>query len=146
LAPVATTDDRIRSDGFIAVRRRDIVDVHRRRGTERLHRSALERQGNWPPDTPPPGLGLDRTRDLVAGLGGAYDLLVLHIERESPDVCFIGRRVRQGRGWVDLQEISPDAEWSTKRTRYRLAEISRIDVGDGYSEVLQEIGGQPPRR
>jgi hypothetical protein len=59
-------------------------------------------------------------------------------------VCEIGRVMGVEKGHVSLLEIGADATWYATPSRYRLRDITRVDLGGDYEEALQLVGGGPP--
>jgi hypothetical protein len=80
---------------------------------------------------------------LIADAAELAPLVTLHIEKEDPNVCFIGRPVRFGRRSVRLLEISPEADWADRPTKWRFDDLTRIEFGGRYEEALMLIGGLP---
>ena len=67
-----------------------------------------------------------------------WPLFALHREALRNDVCWVGRYVDSTPKTVTLYEISPTAEWE-KPTRFRIADITRIDFGGGYEDALWRV-------
>lgn len=51
-------------------------------------------------------------------------------------VCYIGKVAAVGESELSLLEISPDAKWHATPTAFSLDEISRVDFGGRYEEIL----------
>lgn len=122
-------------DGYQAVRRRDLARARRepRRFTERL----LELRGAAP--VVPAGIGLDRTRDLVRSGTARFRVVTVHPEYDDQGICYVGAAGRLGDATFDLWELTPEAEWLSKRQRHRYRSISRVDLDGGYERALLEL-------
>lgn len=129
-------------DGWAAVRIGDLVRV-RRAPHHRFADRLLTDSGQLPAHPPRPGLNLDTTRCLIEGAIEAAPTITIYSERRHPDECYIGCVNTQGRHLIVLQEIDPDAQWSSSR-RYRRSAITRVDIGGPYEAALLEVGGPPP--
>jgi hypothetical protein len=56
----------------------------------------------------------------------------------------VGAFVRSTAKTVALFEISPTAEWE-KVTRFRVADITRLDFGGGYEDALWRVAAEDGR-
>jgi hypothetical protein len=128
-------------NGFTAVKLKDIVRVKRGR-TAKFWRRLLELQGEWPPAVPEPEVALDGIHGLLES--APLPLVTIHIEREDPEVCFIGVRVKVTRRWLRLAEVTPKAKWS-EFTKWELDSITKVDFGGGYERALFAVAGPHPR-
>lgn len=81
---------------------------------------------------------------MLRALAGRSPVLSVFIERDDPDVCFIGVPVKWGRRSVWLSEINAGAEWDDTVSKWRYRDITRVDVGGRYEANLIEVAG--PRR
>lgn len=127
-------DDRMRLDGYRAVRKRDIART--RPDPRTFHQRALDvsRQRRQIPT----GIGLDRTRDVLRTGTKKSRIVAVHLEYTNPTVCYIGI-ARMGKKYLRLHEITPNARWRRKPTRFHLANISRIDFDGHYERALLAV-------
>jgi len=139
---LALLDANIYLDGYVALRLTDVSKVKRRGGPDTFVGRALTARGHWPPVAV--DVDLDSVAELIRTAAEMAPLVTLHIEAEAPDVCFIGRPVRFARRSVRLLEIDPQAEWNSKPTKWAFDELTRVEFGGRYEEVLALIGGPPP--
>ncbi|MCU7730062.1 hypothetical protein ODJ79_40645 [Actinoplanes sp. KI2] len=139
---MAVVDDGIRLNGFAALRSADVVAV-KSRPTGGFVGKALALQGTWPP-TAPPNVDLTEIRKLVASVAEHFSLITLHLERSTPDACFIGRLVGIRKRAIGIREVSPQATWDPRPTKWRLRKITRIDFGGAYENALYAVAGDPP--
>lgn len=139
---VAVLDPSIFLDGFAAVRLSQISKVTRRGGPDSFVGRALALRDQWPPATLE--VNLDRTADLLRTAGESFPLVTVHLEADDPEVCFVGRCVGFTSRSVELLEISPEAEWDARPTKYALAALSRVEMGGRYEAALAAVGGEPP--
>jgi hypothetical protein len=129
-------------NGFQALRLGDIAKVQQRGGPETFVGRALVARGQWPPVGA--DVDLDNAVDLIRSAAEAAPLVALFMEEEDPGVCFVGRPVRLTSRSVHLLEISAQAEWSDNPTKWRLADVTRVEFGSRYEEALTLVGGAPP--
>jgi len=126
-------------DGYVALRLNDIRRIERRGGPDSFPLRALRHFGESP--RTPDEVGLDTSEGLLTSLGSKYPLLIIHVERLDPKVCYVGKFVATSKRSLRLLEISPDASWDEKPTKWPLSEIRRVEVGSRYAEALHAIGG-----
>jgi hypothetical protein len=67
-----------------------------------------------------------------------FELIALMTERIHPNDSYIGRMIRNGKTYIELNEVSTDAKWDRKR-RYRTKNITQMYFGDGYCEALAAL-------
>lgn len=139
---LALLDPNIDLDGHTAVRIRDVSKVERRGGPDTFVGRALAARGEWPPVEVE--VGFNRVEDLIRTATELAPLVTLHVEAHDPRVCFIGRPVRIGRKAVRLKEITPEATWVERRTRWAFDDITRVEFGGRYEQALALVGGAPP--
>ncbi|GIH75161.1 hypothetical protein [Planobispora longispora] len=138
--------DALHLDGYSAVRLRDIKCATSSgwKGSTMTHRALTLRGEHVQPLA---GVDLDSTAGLIETLTRAFPLMAVYVEKVDPDVCHIGRAhgiTRRKR--LRLQEIGPAADWAHAcSTSETTADITRIDVGDGYVDALHAVGGDPPK-
>jgi hypothetical protein len=133
--------DGVCMNGYAALRLADITKVKTRGGPETFVGKALALRGDWPPT--PISVALDDVGGLLRHAGAAFPLVTLHFEADDPDVCFIGIPVRITSKSVWLREISSEAVWYERPTKYPLNAITRVEVGGRYEEALAAVGGNP---
>jgi hypothetical protein len=71
----------------------------------------------------------------------AFPLVVLHREAMRNDVCNVGRYLGSTAKTLMLYEITSTAEWE-KPTRFRVADVTRIDFGGGYEDALWRVAAE----
>ncbi len=134
-------DDALAPDGFACVR---IADVNRVRPhpSGSVPRRLLETRGRWPLVSPviPP---LDVTEELLRSVALDWPTVTLFVERDDPEVCFIGAVIEVTKKRVEMQEINPEAEWDDTISLFPFRDITRVDFGCAYEAALVEVGGTP---
>lgn len=128
-------------DGFVVLRLRDVARAQPIR-SGMFYERLLKVRRELPPVSPV-HLDLDSTDGLMRTAAAALSLVTLHIERDDPDVCFIGVPVEIADKSVWLQEINPQAVWNDTLSRWRYGEITRLDFGGRYESALIEVAGPP---
>lgn len=129
-------------NGFVALRLNDVTGA-KRAHAPKFYRRALELHGEWPPAAPPGDIMLDGIRELVESAAGTHLLVTIHIEREDPEVCFIGAPVKFSRRWLHLLEVTPKAKWGAAPSKWDLTAITRVDFDGRYERALLEVAGPP---
>ena len=127
-------------NGWAVVRLADIRDGWKARG-KRFLRRAFELANAWPPVAPADQLAIDGgVRKLIESAAAAFPLVTIFVEDDDPDICFIGKPV----GWtpkkVIWRNLDLDAAWETHEPRYKLTDITRIDIGGRYETLLAHVG------
>lgn len=135
---LANLDPGILLDGFTALRLRDVAQVQYKH-TSDFVQSALDLRGQWPPATPGETIALASISALLESLRGQWPLVTVHLELDDPDVCFIGEVQRVGKRKLLLREISPRAAWIDLPGKFRLDDLTRVDVGASYERALVEV-------
>lgn len=127
----------IHYDGFRAFRIRDVVKL------EVLHRyhefveRALRLRGEKRPRKP--RVSLLSLPLLVRSAAKHFPLVTIHRERKDPNACWIGRVLSASKKKMELLKISPDAAWDAEPTKYRLSQVTRVDVGSRYEDALLQV-------
>ncbi|MEC3977823.1 hypothetical protein [Amycolatopsis sp. H20-H5] len=137
---LATLDPALVLDGFTAVRIADI-SVAGKQTARAFIRRALELHGEWPPSSPAGEIPLDHPGELLAALGAGRPLVTIHVERDVPDVCYIGSPGKVGRRKLHLREVSYRAKWDEETSKWSLADLTRIEFGRRYEQALFDIAG-----
>lgn len=137
IAPVETSV--LRLNGVTALRLQDIETIDAPEST--FVARALEHQGEQPQ---PVSLALDSLRALVNEGIGRYPLVTLHAEGGEFSEVLIGVPVEWPEEAVELLEIDADAEWMDETQVLQLDEVTRVDFGARYEQLLWELGGPPP--
>lgn len=94
---------------------------------------ALRLQGAAPQALP--NLPLGSARDALQYLDERSPLVTVFVERDAPDVCYIGRVARFADESFILEPITPGARWEGEET-LRYDALTRIDVGGKYEQAL----------
>jgi hypothetical protein len=139
---LALLDGNIYLNGFVALRLRDVTKVQQRGGIGSFVGRALTLRGHWPPTAP--AIDLDTVGGVIRSAGEAAPLVTLHVEADDPNVCLIGRPAGITGRSVQLREITPEAEWKDRPTKWKLADVTRVEFGGRYEEALALVGGTPP--
>ncbi len=132
-------------DGYTALRLADVESIKRDKDGEDFVRRALDLAGHWPPRAPE-GVMLDDDPSLVASAARAAGLIALYEERSDPEVCHIGKPQDWNKRSVSLLEVDTDANWQEDGTKFKFADLSRIDFGGRYERVLERLAGPAPAR
>jgi len=137
IAPVETSV--LRLNGLTALRVEDLELVEVPEST--FVARALEHQGEAPPAVT---LALDDLKALVEDGVGRFPLATLHAEGGEFSEVLIGVPVAWSEGTVELLEIDADAEWMDDTQVLQVGDVTRVDFGGRYEQLLWELGGPPP--
>jgi hypothetical protein len=128
--------------GFQAFRIRDVSSLQVPCPYASFYQAALRKRRLRRPATPK--LNLSTTQELVQSAGTRFPLVTLHREKADPDVCHIGRVVSVSPTSASLLEITSHATWEESPATYRLAQVTRVDVGGPYEEALSLVATANP--
>lgn len=120
--------------GFQAFRLQDISAIAVPSPRAQFYQAVLRKRKLRRPATPK--VELTNTARLLSSAALCFPLVTIHREIADPEVCHIGLVQSVNRTFVALLEITPDAAWESASTKYRLAEITRVDFGGPYEEAL----------
>lgn len=137
--------DVARVDGYVALRVRDIEGIQPLK-PDAFYRKASELAGVWPPALPAAPIDLSTTRSLIETAHLHATLVNLQIEREDPDVAFIGVPTRWSQKKVWLNEVSNRAIWDDTISKWPFADITRVEFSSTYENDLLLVAGPPPDR
>jgi hypothetical protein len=126
-------------NGWAAVRLSDIRNNWEARG-KRFQRRAFELAHAWPPAPPTLPLAVDGSvRELIESAAAAYPLVTIFVEDDDPNICFIGEPV----GWTPRKliwrNLDLDASWEAYEVKYKLSDITRLDIGGRYESLLGRV-------
>ncbi|MEV8322878.1 hypothetical protein [Kitasatospora sp. NPDC056731] len=133
-----------RLDGWTAVRTDSLRKVRDLGGPETLTVRALRRSGLWPVRPPGADLPLDDLPGLITAACAEYGLIALHTEHHDPDACWIGAVTSLRPASLRLHEVDPEARWHREPTKFRFADVTRVDLGTHYNAVLREFADERP--
>jgi hypothetical protein len=120
-------------DGYCAMRTRDI---QRRRWLNRptsWQETALRVKKIKPVSLP--FVSADSFCDLLISISDAFSLITIHTELRDEGVCYVGRVKKLTDRYLVIFNLDTKAAWKGAR-RFRWADITRVDFGDGYAEAL----------
>jgi hypothetical protein len=137
--------DETRVDGYVAVRIRDIERIQPLKA-DAFYRKASELAGVWPPALPADPIDLSTTRSLIETAHAHATLVNLQIEREDPDVAFIGVPTQWSPKKLWLHEVSPRAIWDDTDSKWPFSDITRVEFSSTYENDLLLVAGPPPDR
>lgn len=137
--------DESRVNGFVALRIRDMERIQPlEQGA--FYRKASELAGVWPPALPAEQIDLSTTRGLIENAHAHFTLVNLQMERDAPDVAFIGVPTRWGKKKVWLNEVDSAAIWTDTVSKWAFADITRVQFSTTYGNDLLLVAGPPPGR
>jgi hypothetical protein len=143
---IAVCADTIDLDGYAVVRTKGIRRLKRLDRRMAFVESVLRARNEWPPR---PAMTLETTmldHEIIAALAAAFPLTSLYTEGKRLTECYIGQ-LREGNAeTITLLQVDKAGLWDSDPTKYRLADVTRIDVGGRYEDALQIVSGPPPAK
>jgi hypothetical protein len=124
-------DDGLDLDGYLAFRCADAIDVKRLEGG--LAARVLEARGQNP--VPLPDVALVDLRALLTSAQTQFPLVSVHVERLSPDACYIGRLTDSDDERFTLDTVDTEGRWEGSQ-QYALADVTRVEFGGRYEDGL----------
>jgi hypothetical protein len=124
-------------NGYACLRIQDIRTGETIGGPEQFVGRAVLLRGIEP--TVQADIDLTEITSLLLTAGDRFPLVVIHLEKGRPDVCYIGRVLKVGRRRVTLKTIAPDASWDEEVEKFRLSQITMVQFDDAYSRMLWEV-------
>ena len=85
----------------------------------------------------PNGVSVANWRELFESVTSHFPLVTLHTERTNPDVCYVGQVAKVSDSTLTIYNLDCNCEWQKPR-RFKMADITRVEFGDGYSTALAE--------
>lgn len=127
-------------NGWSAVRLDTIRDVVRQPADAFITRALA-----WAGERPEPaGLDTSSISELLRSASTEFPLITLYTEAADPNVCAIGRPTHLGGSKVTFLDVSSEAVWADEPRKFRLDDLTRVDVGGRYEHVLHHLAGYPP--
>jgi hypothetical protein len=136
LVLVHLADDRAYLDGYAALPVADIFDAWTVDASTTVTERALRLAGEHP--QPLPELDLTSIRSVLEYANANFPLVTVHLERDIPDVCFIGRIERLGDDDFTLATITPGAQWQDEET-FAYEAVTRVGFGGRYEDALARV-------
>lgn len=132
-------------DGWTFVRIKDIQSVGIEPDSDCFDIRALKARGQWPPPSLPV-LHLDDLSGVISSAESGGPLLSIFTEFARPDACWIGRVTSLDADALRLHEVKVGGEWAkkSKAKAFDPADVTRVEAGGGYEEVLHLVAGPPP--
>ena len=89
----------------------------------------------------PAGVRFSSMREAVSSAGVAFPLITVHRERIRRNAFYVGKVLRTSQRATTLLPISPGAEWELEE-RYQLKDITLLEFGGAYEDLLFRMAGQ----
>lgn len=143
---VETLADGVHFDGWTALRVADIGAI--KLASKSSQRFLARAKAKLPAAPPMPHLLADAiaadTSDSLFALLSSHQMVGVYIEREDPDLLFIGCFDGADKKDIALQQIDPQGVWSHDSSLFRRREITRVSIGGRYQNALEEFGEARP--
>lgn len=128
--------DTMQVNGFTVFRRtalKELVEAP----YQKFVREAIELRGrDWPSHQIGKDMDLSDSRSIIESACSKFPLVTIHIEREDPNVCYIGREPGFDKKRLYWTEIDPDARLEKDSSSHKLKDITRIEFGGLYEKAL----------
>lgn len=131
-------------DGFVCCRVADIRGLKLASDEmAAMYQKVLSKRRQKIPAKPP--IDVTNLKSILQSANEAFPLVTVHIEKEKPGVCHIGRIAKISKNKLWMREIDTDATWGDEELfSYRLTDVTMIEFGGDYERGLHEAGGPPP--
>ena len=130
-------NDEYRPNGFQCMRFQDVSSIEYPPKRAKFIKRAIAYWNDATSDFP--NINLQSTRSILETVEQYFELVTLHPEISDPDVCFVGVPESVNDIDVSLKTISPNAVWDDEPMELLLDDITRIDFGARYEEVLSAL-------
>lgn len=144
---LAALEDTVYPNGFEIIRRKDIsrvIPVPTARASYIIRALGnLGRQQTVSPFRIPEGV---TTRELLEIVADNNSILGFYIEKDDPDVLFIGRLTKFRTSSFDLAFIDPNGRWEDGVRHWKYRQITRLAFGNRYQRALEKYGDRPPSK
>lgn len=127
-------------DGWSAVRLDTVAEV-RGTGNGKAVGRALKLHDEHPSAIL---VDLSSTGEIIRTMARWSPLVTVHREAQYPDSCWIGRPLRVTDKVVELLQVDSRAEWDDDPDRFKLRDLTQIEIGGRYEQALHELAGEPP--
>lgn len=143
LALLAPIRDRLDLDGYDVIRIADVTAV-KRSPKAAFYKRALTLKTQAP--TEPASIAIDSIVGLLRSLKKLDKLAVITREAITPDECDIGRIVSSTRSHYRIDAITPTAKWEPDHRRFRIDDVTRIQLDGAYERTLAALAGSSSPR
>ena len=121
-------------DGYCCMRYTDVSRCYIPDPDSEFLKKALSlrgerREGN-------PGVDLSTSASIVESASLVFETVNIWQEELEPRVCYIGRVTELISTHVKLRTITPNGEWEDGIAAYNLKDVTKIDFGGSYEEIL----------
>jgi hypothetical protein len=128
-------------NGYIVIREQDINN-YRVFGKPTYWQNKAARKNRLKPINP--RISIDSFEDGISSASKSFPLIAIKKELVAENKRFIGRLAGFTSKTVTIHGLNPSAEW-IKKSRFNLAEITRIQFGGGYERALA-LSAKPLRK
>lgn len=121
-------------NGYSAFRTRDVTRAE-------VYDSFIPQALKFAEQCPIPlsGIRLDSLPELLLDLSEQFPVLAFETEVRWPETCYIGALMETAKLTCTLWTIDTQGDWDPIPEQYRYADITRVQVGDGYTAGLFRV-------
>lgn len=130
-------------DGYMVIRNEDVTSYRVYDKPDYFESKAIKLKKLKP--IPQPEIEIGCWHEVLRSVSKVFPLITIHRELITTEVCQIGRLVSMTEKTFTLQEIDTDAKWNGNR-RFRFRDVTRMDFGGSYEEVLVLVVAEDERR
>jgi hypothetical protein len=131
---------RLDLDGYIVFRREDVQSISSDFSKLDMLQRALALKEQFP--KPLRQLALGSMRELLVSAEAMFGVVVLTEELVDPDAVEVGAlRMSTGEAYA-LRRLSPEAEWELGGRSYRYRDLTRVEFGTAYEQMLLAVAQQ----
>ncbi len=83
-----------------------------------------------------PEVSIESMPELLKSASDNFPLIMIYREKITVDACWVGKVLELKKKSFLMKEISPNAEWHEKPTKFKYKDITRVSFGNGYENNL----------
>jgi hypothetical protein len=88
---------------------------------------------------PQPSINLGNLPDILSSIAEKFPLMKIYRDNLTEDGTAIGKLVETNENTFKLLAMRTDAKWKDIPSRFRYADITRIDFGSSYEDILLTV-------
>jgi hypothetical protein len=125
-------------DGYSVFYNEDVSEYWTYTSTENYLETKYIKLKNIKPQ-PQPKISLNSLSELLTSISQNFPTMKIYRDNLSEDGNVIGKLVEVKENTFKLLAIRTDGVWKENPSRFRLADVTRIDFGTRYEEVLLSV-------
>ena len=128
-------------DGYTVFFNEDVSEYWTYTTTENYLETKYIKFKNIKPQ-PQPKISLKSLSDLLISISQNFSTMKIYRDNLSENGTVIGKLVEVKENTFKLLAIRTDGIWKEQPSRFRLSDVTRIDFGTKYEDVLLSVAGE----